>query len=282
MKALRLLPLVLSLAAVSLAAQTLPPDPARLPQLLHEVADTQAIYLQRSGTHFRYHLHRVDPKEDTLRDVVETPDGNLTRLLQHNGQPLTLAEDTGDRKRLADYIGSGDLRRKAKDEHRNQEYGLELIRAMPESMLYTLTPGQPQLPNLDRPQWVLDYAPNPQFHPKTLAESLSTGIAGRLWIDAADHHLVRLEIHITRNLDIALGLLARVYTGGTIEYDQRRIAEGVYAYSHIRMHLRLRELMVRTVPYDSDLVASDIQLLQPPPTPQQAVDALLQDQVSTR
>ncbi len=149
-------------------------------------------------------------------------------------------------------------------------------------MIYTMTQGQPQLPNLDRQQWVMDFAPSPQFHPKSVVEALSTGISGRLWVDAVDHHLVRAEVHINRNLDIALGLLVRVFPGGTIEYDQRRIAEGVYAYTHIRMHLRLRELMVRTVPYDSDLVASDIQQLQPPPTAQQAVDILLQDRVPTR
>lgn len=246
------------------------------------MVDHQTEYLRHEGDHFRYHLHRVDPKEDTLRDVIETADGALTRLLQHNGVALTQAENDGDRKRLTEYIQSGDLRKKQKDEQRNQSYGLELLTAMPRAMIYTMTPGQPQLQHLDRPQWVLDFTPNPQFHAKSVAEELSTGLAGRLWIDAADHHLVRAEVHINRNLDVAMGLLIRVYTGGTIEYDQRRIAEGVYAYSHIRMHLRLRELMIRTVPYDSDLVATDIQLLKPPPTAQQAVETLLQDQVQTR
>ncbi len=283
---MRVSPSILTLAlaaALPCAAQSaLLPDPAQITQLMQNLADTQAQYLQRTGSQFRFHLHRVDPKEDTLRDIVETSQGNITRLLQHNGQALTQDENDGDRNRLAHYISSGDLRRKIRDEHHNQEYGLDLIRAMPQAMTYTLTPGQPQLPTLDRPQWVLDFAPNPLFHPTSTVQALTIGLAGRLWVDAADHHLVRMEIHITRNLDIALGLLARVYTGGTIEYDQHRITEGVYAYTHIRLHLRLRELMVRTVPYDSDLTATDIQLLQPPLTAQQAIDALLQDDVKTR
>ena len=277
-----LLAVVLSIQ-IHAAAQTIaPPDATSLPKLMQQVVDEQAQYLRHEGAHFRYHLHRVDPKEDTLRDVIETPDGAVTRLLQHNGQALTPAEDAGDRQRLSEYIQSGDLRKKQKDERHNQSYGLELLSVMPQAMIYTTTPGQPQLPNLDRPQWVLDFVPNPQFHPKSVAEALSTGLAGRLWIDAADHHLVRVEVHTNRNLDIALGLLIRVYPGGTVEYDQRRIAEGFYAYTHIRMHLRLRELMVRTVPYDSDLVATDLQLLQPPPTAQQAIDTLLREQVPTR
>ncbi len=249
---------------------------------MSQVADQQAQYLQRSGTHFRYHLHRVDPKEDTLRDVIESTSGNLTRLLQHNGQLLTSAENDGDRERLTQYIQSGDLHRKQKDERRNQGLGLEVIHAMPVAMRYTLTPGQPQLPKLDRPQLVLDYTPNPDFHASSTAEGLLSGLSGRVWLDAADHHLVRFEILTTRNLDLAFGLLARVYAGGTIAYDQRRIAEGVYAYSHIRMHLRLRELMLKTVPYDSDLVATEIVSLMPPPTAEQAAEVLLNENVKTR
>ena len=217
-----------------------------------------------------------------MRDVVEASDGNITRLVQHNGQALTPAENEGDLERLRQYVESGDLRKKEKDEKRNQAIGFELIHAMPRAMLYTLTPGQPQLPEHDRSQIVLDYVPNPQFRPTTTAEGLLSGISGRLWIDAADHHLVRLEINIMRNLDLAFGLLARVYPGGTVEYDQRRIGEGVYAYSHIRLHLRLRELMVKTVPYDADLTATDIEVLSPVPTAAQAVEVLLHDDVKTR
>ena len=258
------------------------PEATQLPGLIRAVADQQADYLQRNGPHFRYHLHRVDSKEDTLRDVIESSEGNVTRLLQHNGQALTPAEDEGDRDRLAKYFDSGDLRKKQRDEKRNHGFGLELIHAMPTAMLYTLTQGQPQLPEHDRSQLVLDFAPNPEFHPATTVEGLLTGLRGRIWIDAADHHLVRMEITTLRNLDLAFGLLARVYPGGTVEYDPRRVAEGVYAFAHIRLHLRLRELMVKTVPYDSDLVATDIEVLNPPPTPEQAIQVLLRDEVKVR
>lgn len=273
-----------SLPAPLQAAQAAPalPDPARLTELVREIANQQADYLERKGSHFRYHLHRVDPREDTLRDVIESTGGNVTRLLQHNGQALTPAENDGDRERLAQYLESGDLRKKEREEARAHVFGLELMRAMPAAMLYTLTPGQPQLPQHDRAQIVMDFSPNPQFHPATTAEGLLSGISGRLWIDAADHHLLRMELTVLHNLDLAFGLLARVYAGGTVEYDQQRIGEGAYAFAHIRMHLRLRELMLRTVPYNSDLVATDIELLSPPPTPEKAVQVLLQDEVKTR
>ncbi len=258
------------------------PDAAQIQQVIHDVANLQLRYLQRSGAHFRYHLHRVDPKEDTLRDVIESAGGNVTRLLEHNGQALTTAENEGDRDRLTHYIESGDLRKKEHEGKRFLGFGVELIDAMPNAMLYTPTPDQPQLPQHNRRQIVLDYVPNPAYRPTTMAQGLLSGLKGRLWIDAADHHLIRIEINLTRNLDLAMGLLARVYTGGTIEYDQRRIADGVYAYTHIRMHLRLRELMLKTVPYDSDLVATDIEPLLAAPIPEKAVQVLLDDTVKTR
>ena len=91
-----------------------------------------------------------------------------------------------------------------------------------------------------------------------------------------------MEIHINRDVNVAAGILIKVFSGGTIEYDQRRVAEGQYAYTHIRMHLRLRELMVKTVPYESDLTATDIQPLNPAPGGLEAIRSLLALPVTTR
>lgn len=258
------------------------PSAEQMKQIVKETTDFQLHYLTHDAVYFRYRVHRVDPKEDTTRDLIESKDGTVGRLLQHNGQALTSGEDRSERERLAKLLASGDVDSKQKEQQRSRTYAVELIRAMPEAMLYTLTQGQPQLPGLGRPQFVFDFTPNPQFHPSTTAQGLLTGLAGRIWVDAADHHLVRMELEAKRNLDLAMGILARVYSGGTVEYDQRRIAENKYAYTHVRMHLRLRELMLKTVPYESDLTASDIQPLPVQPTGQEAIRTLLGEDVKTR
>lgn len=272
----------LPLAAQSTNRSTSIPNPDQIKHIVEQATDYQVHYMTHDGVYFRYRVHRIDSKEDTLRDLIESKDGTLGRLLQHNGQPLTADEDKTERDRLQKLLDSGDLSGKRKEQQHARAYGVELARAMPAAMLYTPTDGQPQLQNLDRPQLVLDFAPNPQFRPATTAQGLLSGLSGRLWIDSADHHIVRMEVHAQRNLDLAMGILVRVYSGGTIEYDQRRIAENQYAYTHVRMHLRLRELMFRTVPYESDLTAFEIKPLTEQPSGPDAIRSLLSDNVKTR
>ncbi len=273
---------LVGLSGTARAATPKLPSPEQIRVIVQQVASEQEASLTHAGVHFRYRVHRVDRKEDTTRDLIESADGNVARLVLHNGKPLTAAEDEGERHRLESLIDTGDLLHRQKEEQKNRSYGVELMRAMPDAMLYTPTPDQPQLPNLERAQIVLDFVPNPAFHPLTMAEGLLTGLAGRLWIDAADHHLVRIELNTTRDLTLAWGLLAKIHRGGTIEFDQRRVAEGVYSFTHVRIHLLLRELMVKTAPYESDLTATDIQPLAAAPTGAAAVRELLQQQVPTR
>ena len=40
-------------------------------------------------------------------------------------------------------------------------------------------------------------------------------------------------------------MLAHVYQGGTMVYEQHPVGDGHYAYSHIAIDVRLREFMVK-------------------------------------
>ena len=220
----------------------------------------------------RYRVHRVDSKEDTVRDLVESTEGNVARTLVRNGQLLTPEQDAAEQQRLR-ALPAGEI---GKHSHGGSmdTYTDDLIRVMPHAMLFALAPAQTQMPQLAERQVLLDFKPNPDFHPASTAESLLTGVAGQIWLDAGTHHVLRMEIHIIKNLNLALGLIARVYQGGTVVYEQRPVGGGHSAYSHIAIDVTLRELMVRTVPYHSVLDASDV-ILPYRPSAQEAITMLL-------
>ena len=222
----------------------------------------------------RYRLHRVDSKEDTVRDLIESKDGNVARTLQRHGRPLTPEEDAAERERLRSLTSEGLAKHRHSSESADR-YGADMVSALPRAMVYTQTAGQPQLPQFDVPQVVLDFSPRPGFQPATSAQSLLTGLAGRVWIDADSHHLLRIEVTVIRNLNLAMGLLARVYPNGTLVYEQHAVEPGRYAYTHIEINVTLRELMFKTVPYHSTLDATAITLLPAVPSLPDAVNMLL-------
>ncbi len=261
--------------SVRLPAQK--PDAIPAPAaLIRDAAKNQMEDMQHHGWAVRYRLHRVDTKEDSLRDLVESKDGNIARTLERKGRPLTTEEDGAEQQRLR-LITSEALDKRHRANENSDRYAGELISAMPDAMTYTLVPEQPQLAQFPVRQIVVDFTPREGFRPSSTAQSLLTGIDGRMWMDAATHHVLRIEIHVIRNLNLALGLLARVYAGGSLVYEQHPVGEGHYAYSHIDINVLLRELMVKTVPYHSTLEASDVTLLPSVPSAQEAVTMLLKD-----
>ena len=248
----------------------------------HLIADAtrfQLQYVQHKLSPLSYEVRRKDGKEDETRLLIESADGPVGRLVQRNRQPLTTEEDGKEQGRLRS-LDAADMAHKRKGEREGEKFATELITAMPEAMLYSFTPGQPQLA-ISRPQFVLDFTANPAYHPSTTSQGLLSGLQGRLWIDREDHHVVRMEVHVVHDLNLAWGLLAKVYRGGTIDYDQRPVAPGQYAYSHIAVDVTLRELMVKTVPYHLQLFATNHHVLASAPTLQQAVQQLLGSAVPT-
>ncbi len=265
---------VLLLLSRPLSAQKAPLSVNVVPELVQDAVQYQLADLRHPGWAIRYRVHRVDSKEDTIRDLIESKDGNVARTLQRHGKPLTQEEDAAEEARLR-ALGPDELARHHRSGEASDRYSVELISALPKAMTFKLTPDQPQLPQFNSPQVVLDYAPRPGFQPAGTVQSLLTGLAGRMWIDAETHHLLRIEIGIIRNLNLALGLLARVYQGGSVVYEQRPVAQGHYAYTHIEISVTLREFVVKTVPYHATLDATDAVLLPATPTLQEAVALLL-------
>ncbi len=232
--------------------------------------------LHHASWALRYRVHRVDTKENTTRDLIESADGNVARTIARNDRPLTPEENAAEQERLRS-LSPGELKRHTHSDT-SDKYATELIRAMPSAMIYTLAPEQVQLPQFPMRQVLLEYKPNPLFHPASTAESLLAGLAGRIWLDAETHHVLRAEINITQNLNLALGLLARIYQGGTVTYEQRPVSGGHSIYSHIEINVTMRELMVKTMPYHSRLDTSDVTVLASKPSLQEAVTMLLNGQ----
>ena len=224
----------------------------------------------------RYIVRKVDAKGDSTRDVIESRDGTVARLIKRDGRPLTQQEDDAERQRLLSVIDdpSGFARHHKRD-NQARGYSMQLVREMPQAMVFSYAPGQPQWPNPQVPQVVVDFAPDPNFHPPNLISNALTGVAGRIWIDANTKRVVRIEGRILKPVDFGYGVLARVYPGGTIEFMQDHAGGDRWAYSHLRENLTIREMLFKTAQQRSTMDAADFKLLPAPVSLAEAIHTLL-------
>lgn len=232
----------------------------------------------------RYRVRRVDAKGQILREIIESRQGPVARLLERNGQPLLATENSDERSRLQGMLDSPDsfLRRGHRDDS-SKSYATELLQSMTKAMLWTYTPGQPQLPGAQGAAVVLDFKPNPAFHPSGLITEALTGVAGRVWVDGESHCVTRIEGRILHTMDFGWGgVLARVKEGGTVELDQRRASDHRWLFTHLVERLSIREVLFHNVEENVEMIATDVEVLPGPLSYREAIEKLLAIPVPTR
>jgi hypothetical protein len=256
-----------------------------------QCANNEVLVIQHPNSYLRYRLHEVNEKGDQVRDQIETPDGSVARLIQRDGRPLTTEEDAAERDRLNYLIEAPSVfTRHIKGEQANKKLGIDLLKMMPDAMLWSYAPGQPQPPGQfasdkaargtdDLPLVVLDFKPNPSWSPPNIPAETLTGLEGRIWIDRRTQRMVHLEGDLFHAVNIGWGVVAHIYPGGTVTLHQVSAPSppGVdrFIVDHIVERLTVRALMVKTVKQQVVFDTSDFRPVAPM-SYQQAIKILLE------
>ncbi len=240
------------------------------------------VIVESDKVPLRYRQRRVGAKGDTTREIVVSRDGNVARLVERDGQPITAAEDTDERERLNDAIASpDDFYRHHRKDLDMRESVIKVVALMPEAMLYSYTPGQPQLKG-SQGEVVLDFHPNPNFRPPTMLAECLTGLEGRVWIEPRTRTLTRIEARVLRPVNMGFGILAKIYPGGTLSLDQTYLGEDHWVYSHLDEHVTARVLMVKNYPQNTVVTSWDFRSMPSLLSYQDGIRTLLAMPVATK
>jgi len=210
-------------------------------------------------------METVNEKGDQVRDVIESKEGTVARLILKDGKPLTAEQDQGECERLKDLIASPAAYAKhVKNGESEKAMADKLVPMMADAMINTYTPGQPQSGrNGGALEIVLDYKPNPKWVPPNTEAQALTGLEGRVWIDAKTHYVVRMEGTIAHGVNFGWGVLAHIYPGGKLEMNQTNVGGNRWIFTDFSMQLTVRALMVKTLNIHSSAKASGFQVIDP-------------------
>jgi hypothetical protein len=241
-----------------------------------ETATNEIAIIQHPGSYLRYRERLIDAKGDELRDVIETKDGSVARLIMRDNRPLTPEEDQSERERLNSLLTHpSDFSKHAKNQAESKKIAIELIQLMPDAMLYSYTVGQPQTPNAPASEVVLDFAPNPAFHPPNLYSEGLLGLRGRIWIDAQTKEIVRIEADIFQSINWGWGMLAHIYPGGKVDMEQTAASGPRWNITQFHEQVTVKALMVKTMKVNSEGQVSGFQALPGPIDYTDAIHQLL-------
>ena len=206
--------------------------------LVNSALDNELRAAQDLSHPMRYILRKTSPRLTTTRQIYETKDGDVARLISNNDKPLNPDDEQREQARLAELSGD-----QARQQHRKQsedvdrERALKILRALPHAFLY-----QDEGPSQDGGQLIEKFSlrPNPSFSPPDLESQALTQMTGEIWIDPVQQRVVRLEGHLQQDVDFGWGILGRLYKGGWVRIDQSDLGGGQWRTARFQMVMNAR------------------------------------------
>jgi hypothetical protein len=227
----------------------------------------------------RYHLRKASPRLTTTKEIVETKDGAVARLVAINDQPLSQADDIKEQTRLNDLlVDPGKQRHRKQAEQDDINRVLKVIRALPTAFLYQYAgpavgpagrPGESPSGRIEK----FSFKPNPSFNPPDLETQALTQMTGELWIDPDQGRAVRLEGHLQQDVDFGWGILGRLNKGGWIVLEQAEVQPRQWRIVHFQMVMTGR-LVFRSKSFDTTEDQTDFASLPVGLTYAQAIQLL--------
>jgi len=222
--------------------------PTQAQALVARALDAEVRSARDMSHPMRYRLRKSSPRLTTTKELAETRDGDVARLIASNDQPLSQADEQQEQARL-DALLSDPSRQRHRKQSEESDTGivLKLLRMLPQAFTYEYEGvGQGPAGAVEK----FRFHPNPAFSPPDMETQALTAMSGELWIDAAQERVTRLEGHLQQDTNYGWGILGKLDKGGWIVLEQANVGAGQWRISRFQIKMELR-ILFKTKIFDS-------------------------------
>jgi hypothetical protein len=214
--------------------------PVQSDALVAQVLAVEVRTAQDTQHPMRYRLRKSSPRLTSTKEIFETRDGAVVRLVAINDRPLSPADEQKEQARLTLLLSDPSRqqhRKLAEDE--DQRRALKVLRALPKAFLYQFAGfGVGPTGKVEK----FNFRPNPRFNPPDLETQVLTAMSGEIWIDTTQGRVTRLEGHLQQDVDFGWGILGRLDKGGWIVIEQADVGEHQWRIVRFQMAMNGRVL----------------------------------------
>jgi hypothetical protein len=233
-------------------------NPAIDPAKIVRDASYNELHSSKPGRSFSYRQHKVDPKGSMVKEIVETKDGDVARLIEKDGKPLPPEEEQAEIDRLNNLLAHPEVQEhRHKKEQEDSARGDGMVRMLPDAFLFTFD-GMVEGPN--GLCYRLKFRPNPAFTPPDREGEVYHGMVGELWVDQAQLRLVKIDAHLISDVNFGWGVLGRLYKGGSILVQNADVGLHHWETTHMKLNLQGKLLMLKSVDYSTTEDFSDFKI----------------------
>ena len=219
----------------------------------------QAVVAEMNANRFdktpwAYRDHDMQPGKDQVFQVLETPKGDLRRLLELNGKLLTGAAADREADRLRAFVNSPEeqAHRRKLDES-DAAQAREFLQMLPQAFIWSVVNQSPQAVTLR-------FHPNPDFSPPDMQSRVLSVMAGEMVVVREVYRIKSLRGTLTDEVKFGFGLFGKIDKGGTFNVERRELAPGKWQITETHVHIGGHALLFKTIGQQEDEVKTDWRL----------------------
>jgi hypothetical protein len=224
------------------------------PEALAVVRSAVAAEMQASETdksNWAYRDEDDSPGHRATYNAIETPQGELRRLIALNGQPLSPAADREEQERIRRYISdSAEQARNRKSSAHDDAQAAELLRMLPDAFLWSIA-GQ------NAEEITLDFRPNPAFNPPDTQSRVLGAMGGQMVVDRRGQRIHILRGKLLKEIVFGLAIFGKLDAGGTFQVERRLVGNGHWQIAETHVHIGGRALFFKSIGTQQDEVKTN-------------------------
>lgn len=215
-------------------------------QLVRTTVQNELKAIANDHTHWMYQLETRKAGATETKELIETPHGNLARLIARNGQPLTPEEQKQEDANLQKFItDTGAQQKQRRELDQDEKQTKDLLALLPDALTYTYA-------GCDGDNTRLTFVPNPSFHSPSREAHVFHSMEGQLVVNTKEHRLVEFSGHLTHPVRFGGGLLGDLQQGGTFDVRQQQVGPGHWEISLLKVNIHGKALFFKTISVQQD------------------------------
>jgi hypothetical protein len=240
-----------ALGSFSLLSQAQNQPSTNPQQLVREVVANELKAAKEDQSHWMYQSRDDASDKRETREVVESKDGVIYRVIGAWGKPLSNEQQKDEDRRIQSLLSSPYQQRKqqvARDQDARK--AKEMLEMLPNAFLYTFD-------SQDEDTVHLSFKPNPSFDPPTRETKVFHSMEGIMLVDRRQKRLKQLSGKLASDVEFGGGFLGRLKKGGTFEVQQSDVGGGHWQPILTDVHINGRALFFKTIKEQQHEVCSN-------------------------
>ncbi len=197
-------------------------------------------------SNWRYRDQSDAPNRSQTFDAIETPQGELRRLIAVNSHPLSQADERKESERIKRFVNSPEEQAKAKRDGEHDDAQAErFLKMLPEAFTWSVVSQTPE-------ETTLRYEPNPAFNPPTMESRVLAAMQGEMVIARSGDRIKSLRGKLGHDVKFGYGLLGKLNQGGTFDVERREVVPGHWEIVENHVHIGGHALLFKSISQNAD------------------------------